>query len=113
MYKEIKLTDAKGAEEITVPMLATATTTYRYKQIFGVDFMRTDALENIENMLNLAPQLAFVMAKQAARADMTQQNTDTFLEWAEGFDSSTFTEHAGEILGVWMNSKKAGAKSKK
>lgn len=78
MYREVKL----GSH--TVPMVANAATVIRYRQIFGRDvltmFMKADADTSFFG------ELAFVMAKQAEKADMAKLNMDAYIEWAEQFN---------------------------
>ena len=49
-------------------------------------------------------ELAFIMAKQAEKADMNKLNEDIFIEWLEGFGSMAFVENAEQIIGVYMES---------
>lgn len=85
---------------------ANAATPFRYRQIFHKDLL--SILGNEEKAQNegveAVTELAFVMAKQAEKADMGKLNEDMFYEWLEGFGSMAFVNGAEDILNVYMES---------
>lgn len=82
MFRVIKI----GEKE--VEMVATAATTYRYKQIFRRDYYRELNAEDRDQYDNvdIYTRMGFVMAKQAEKADMSKLNEEDFFEWLEQFD---------------------------
>ena len=90
--------------EKDVEMLANAASPYRYKRIFREDFIKA-AFENNgkpAESLDLFTKMGYVMAMQAAKADLDKLNEDTFLEWLEGFDAKELQDAIGDIAGVYM-----------
>lgn len=85
---------------------ANAATPFRYRQIFHKDLL--SILGNEEKAQNegveAVTELAFVMAKQAEKADMGKLNEEMFFEWLEGFGSMAFVNSAEDILNVYMES---------
>ena len=85
---------------------ANAATPFRYRQIFHKDLL--SILGNEDKAQNegveSVTELAFVMAKQAEKADMGKLNEDMFYEWLEGFGSMAFVNGAEDILNVYMES---------
>ena len=89
-----------------IDFAANAATPFRYRQIFHKDLL--SILGNEEKAQNegveAITELAFVMAKQAEKADMGKLNEDLFYEWLEGFGSMAFVNGAEDILNVYMES---------
>lgn len=85
---------------------ANAATPFRYRQVFHKDLL--SILGNEEKAQNegveAVTELAFVMAKQAEKADMGKLNEDVFFEWLEGFGSMAFVNNAEDILNIYMES---------
>ena len=85
---------------------ANAATPFRYRQIFHKDLL--SILGNEEKAQNegveAVTELAFIMAKQAEKADMGKLNEEVFFEWLEGFGSMAFVNNAEDILNVYMES---------
>lgn len=100
MFKTLNI-DGKDIE-----FSANAATPFRYRQIFHKDLL--SILGNEEKAQNegveAVTELAFVMAKQAEKADMGKLNEDMFYEWLEGFGSMAFVNGAEDILNVYMES---------
>lgn len=100
MYKIVKI-DEKDME-----LTANAATPFRFKQLFQKDLMQI--LGNEERAMAEADQviaeLAYVMSKQAEKADMNKLNMDEFLTWLEGFSALAFVNASEEILSVYMDS---------
>ena len=112
MYGEVILKDPSGGKR-TVPMVANAATLIRYKQLFHSDLL--SGMINAEGNfdVDVVSKLAFVMAKQAAKADMKALNMDQFIDWLEDFDSMAFIENINEIVGIYSNSKENTSEEKK
>ena len=89
-----------------VEFSANAATPFRYRQIFHKDLL--SILGNEEKAQNegveAVTELAFIMAKQAEKADMGKLNEDVFFEWLEGFGSMAFVNNAEDILNIYMES---------
>lgn len=88
-----------------VEFTANAATPFRYKQVFQKDLLQI--LGNEEKAekegVEAVTQLAFIMAKQAEKADMGKLTTDEFLAWLEDFSAMAFVENAEDILNVYMD----------
>lgn len=112
MYGEVVLKSPNG-EKRTVPMVANAATLIRYKQLFNADLL--SGMINAEGNfdVDVVSKLAFVMAKQAAKADMKALNMNLYIEWLEEFDSMAFIENINEIVGIYSGSKGNSSKQKK
>jgi hypothetical protein len=108
MYAEIMI----GAE--LVPMEANAATPFRFKQIFHKDFlaMASKGLEDAE-AAEVGSQLAYVMAMQGAKADMTKLNEDSFYQWLEGFDPNDVILVLGKIMDLYNGNTVTTAVAKK
>ncbi len=100
MFKTITI-DGRELE-----LSANAATPFRFKQVFKKDLFailgNEDKAQN--EGVEAVTQLAFIMAKQAEKADMNKLNEDGFIEWLEGFGSMAFVESAEDILNVYMDS---------
>lgn len=82
MFKEITIGDKSFG------FLATASTSYRYKQVFHEDLLvsLTDEKQILINTIELSHKLGFIMNMQAEKADMNKLSYDNFLEWLDQFD---------------------------
>lgn len=84
---------------------ANAATPYRYKQVFKKDLLQI--LGNEEKAekegVETITELAFIMNKQAEKADMTSLDYEGFLTWLEDFGAMTFIESAEDILNIYMD----------
>ncbi len=109
MYRVIKI----GEKE--VEMVATAATTYRYKQIFRRDYYRElnsedrDKFDNVD----IYTRMGFVMAKQAEKADMSKLNEEDFFEWLEQFDPLAVSMAVDQISLLANGSKEGTVDPKK
>lgn len=85
---------------------ANAATPFRYKQIFQKDLLQILGNEEKAQQegVEAVTQLAYIMAKQAEKADMAKLSIDDFISWLEGFSPMAFVENAEEILNVYMDS---------
>ena len=100
MFKTLNI-DGKEVE-----FSANAATPFRYRQVFHKDLL--SILGNEEKAQNegveAVTELAFIMAKQAEKADMGKLNEEVFFEWLEGFGSMAFVNNAEDILNIYMES---------
>lgn len=85
---------------------ANAATPFRFKQTFKKDLF--SILGNEERAQNegveTITQLAYIMSKQAEKADMAKLNEDDFIVWLEDFSGMAFVENAEDILNIYMDS---------
>ena len=100
MFKEVVI---DGKE---VGLTANAATPFRYRQVFQKDLLQILGNEEKADTEGVAAvtELAFIMAKQAEKADMTKVNYDMFLEWLEDFSAMAFINAAEDILSVYTDS---------
>ena len=119
MFSEITLTTVEGVEK-KVPMLSHAAIPIRYKNLFHKDLMVEVASfgagsvdsEMFSNVMDMIPQLAYVMAMAAEHQDMNQLNMDKYIAWLEGFSSETFTNHSGDIINMYLGTAQGDSKPK-
>ena len=113
MLKTIQI----GEKEVN--LLANAATPFRYKMVFGEDIMV--ALNQINNsrrdegeVMDIAPQLAFIMSKQAEldREALKALTKDEYIEWLEEFESMDFVNATNEIFDLYLGTTKTTSKSK-
>lgn len=111
MFKKIKV----GGKEID--MLATASTSIRYKQIFHEDlislFQATGEKGELTDYLSISQKLGYIMAQHAAKADMEKLNEDAYMEWLDQFEPFDFVEAGGDIVKLYRGNEETSAESKK
>lgn len=92
--------------EKEVELTANAATPFRFKQVFHKDLFSIFGNESKAETegLEAVTQLAYIMSKQAEKADMNKLNEEEFIAWLEGFEPMAFAESAEEILNVYMGS---------
>ena len=100
MFKTVTI-DGKEME-----FAANAATPFRYKQVFHKDLLAIFADEqNAQTQgVEAVTELAYIMAKQAEKADMSKLNYDEFIQWLEDYSPMAFVETAEEILSVYTDS---------
>ena len=100
MFKKVTI---EGNE---IEFAANAATPFRFKQVFKKDLFAILGNEQKAETegVEAVTQLAFIMAKQAEKADMTKLTEDGFIEWLEGFGPMAFVNSAEDILAVYMDS---------
>ena len=100
MFKKITI-DGKELE-----FAANAATPFRYKQVFKKDLFAILGNEQKAEAegVEAVTELAFIMAKQAEKADMNKLSYDEFVAWLEDFGPMAFVENAEEILNTYMDS---------
>lgn len=98
MYGMVKIGDKE------VGFLANAATSFRFKNLF-----RSDLLSIISQGDNASVEdyerLAYVMAKQAEKADMNSLTDEDFYTWLEAFDFTDLMNAIPEIVGIYMQNK--------
>lgn len=112
MLKTVNLT-VSGVPTPT-PMLATGTTAIRYKMTFGHDLLvDISAMDNAQTLnYGTIAQLAYIMAMQAAHADMAALSADSYMEWLDTLDGDAIINAAPEILGAYLSSRKTSVAPK-
>lgn len=112
MYQVINIGDQ------SVPMKATAATQYRFKAVFGTDLMSVlsrayRSQEAQGEVAELIPKLGYIMAKQAdPETDWGKLNNQSFMDWAEQFDSTAMDDALLPILGIYNANTKTTSTSK-
>lgn len=108
MFKEIKIAGKK------INLLANGATPIYYKAFFKKDLLKliTEG-EGIEIATENIPELAFIMAKQADKADMGRLSQKHYIEWLELFDPLDLIYSAVEITGVYFGNSVPLEESKK
>lgn len=88
-----------------IELAANAATPFRFKQVFQKDLLQILGNEDKAEKegVEAVTQLAFIMAKQAEKADMAKLTNDEFLTWLEDFSAMAFVESAEDILNVYMD----------
>lgn len=94
--------------------VANAATAIYYKQFFKKDLLANlTSGDGIAIASDALPELAFIMAKQADKADMMHLKYETYLEWLERFDAMDIALHAEEILSVYYTDMETSVEPKK
>lgn len=115
MFKELEIRDIK------LPLLANGATPYHFKRLFGKDLLKQlTSTGEYEIASDEIPELAFIMAMQAQKADMAQLTFDKYIEWLEQFDALDMVMKSTEIADVYIGNtipkekpkKKASGKAK-
>ena len=110
MYGKITI----GEKE--VEMLANAATPYYYNQVFHEDFFEQSQKmnENTSGMtVEVFTKIAFIMAKQAEKKDMSKVNEGQFMKWLGDFEPMDLPNAMPEIVDLYMGNKAGTATPKK
>lgn len=113
MEKVIKI----GTKDVT--LAANAATPIRFRNIFGKDLLTIISEGTSSEGVNMnvasevAPQLAFLMAKTAEKADMTKLNEDKLLEWLEQFEPMDVINATEQIFSVYFGDSETEVEAKK
>lgn len=85
---------------------ANAATPFRYKQVFKSDlfYVLSDEKRAEEQGAEAIMRLAYIMNKQAEKADMNKLNEEDFISWLEGYSALAFINAADEIMSVYTDS---------
>lgn len=115
MFKELTV----GAKKIA--FLSNGLTPIFYKQLFGTDLLQ-QLTQNGEFEIagDKVPELAYVMAMQGKKADMTKLSIEGYYEWLADFEPLDIVVHGSEIAKVYLSNslpsvdpkKKANGKAK-
>ena len=89
-----------------VELAANAATPFRFKQVFHRDLLQILGNEEKAEQegVETVTMLAYIMAKQAEKADMTKLSEDGFIAWLEDFGPMAFVSAAEEILTAYVDS---------
>lgn len=99
MFKTMEI----GGKELE--LVANAATPFRFKQVFHKDLFSVLGNEEraAEEGVETITQLAYIMTKQAEKADMNKLSEDGFIDWLEDFPPMAFVDSAEEILNAYMD----------
>lgn len=111
MQKELKI----GVK--TINLLSNGITPIVYKQLFTGDLMQLISEgEGIKVADEKAPELAFVMAKQAeglSPAELMTLNRDMYYEWLMQFEPLDLTMAGAEIVNLYISTSMPTSEPKK
>lgn len=109
MYKEIQI------GEKTIGLKATASTTYRFKQVFKRDILKvmmdTSGAQQAEE--DDVMRLAYIMAMSARGEDMSKLNDDSYIGWLDQFDPMDLFVAQEDILEVFQGNRRTEETQKK
>ena len=90
--------------EKKVELSANAATPFRFKQVFHKDIFSVFGNEQKAEQegFETIAELAYIMARQAEKADMSKLNEEDFIAWLEEFGPMDFANTAEEILNAYM-----------
>lgn len=98
MYGKVKIGETETG------FLANASTPFRFKNVFNIDLIALLS-EGDEGAVDDYERLAFIMAKQAEKADMKTLTAEDFYLWLESFEFADLVEALPEIIGLYMKNK--------
>lgn len=103
MYRKIMI---EGNE---MELSANAATPFRFKQVFGKDLLAIFSNEQKAEQegLEAVSELAYIMNKQATKADMAKLTFEDFIEWLEGFGPMAFVNASEDIIAVYTDQSRA------
>lgn len=115
MLKEVRI----GGQ--LVRLFANAGTPLRYRALFKKDLIQMvsdiiDEKATNADLINMAPELAFIMNAQADRTkeELSRLTMQDYFDWVDKFeDPMGFVNAAAEILSVYINNTESTAESKK
>ena len=105
MYGKIKIGETETG------FLANASTPFRFKNVFNIDLIAVLA-KGDEGAVDDYERLAFIMAKQAEKADMSILTAEDFYTWLESYEFTDLVEALPEIIGLYMQNKKTNSDPK-
>ena len=104
-----------GENKKTVAFISNGVTPLFYKQVFNKDLLQT--LTNGDGDMEIAsdkiPELAYIMAKQAEKANMMELNYEGYLEWLATFEPLDLVIHSSEIANVYISDSLPSVEPKK
>lgn len=109
MYKVIEVGN------IAVPMEANAATPIRYRMLFKKDLLTQfqAAQDDAAKVSDTIPELGFIMAMQAAKANLSAVSFDDYLEWLEQFGPLDLLNAGGEIANLYTDNTATASEPKK
>ena len=113
MEKVIKI----GTKDVALQ--ANAATPIRYRNLFKKDLLTLISEGTRDNGVEMtvasevAPELAFIMAKSAEKADMSKLNEVKFLEWLEQFEPMDVVNATESIFSVYFGDAETIVEAKK
>lgn len=97
-----------------VSFVANAATPLYYKQFFKKDLLKQlNSGDGLEIAGDSIPELAFIMAKQADKADMMHLKYEHFIQWLECFDPLDIVLHSEDIITTYFNDLETSVEPKK
>lgn len=107
----------RGVVEINgekVEMLSTASSPYRFRQVFHEDFLlksrkfatSEDEEESITEAIDVFIKMGFIMAMQASGADMAKLDYDAFLKWLDKYESNGLMQAVDDIAEIYKGQEK-------
>lgn len=91
--------------------LANASTPFRFKNVFNIDLISLLS-KGDDGAVDDYERLAFIMAKQAEKADMSTLTAEDFYTWLESYEFTDLVEALPEIIGLYMQNKKTNSDPK-
>jgi len=109
MYKEIKV----GIK--TIPMEANGATPIRYKMLFRKDLLSEfqGAEADSTRVSDMIPELAYIMAMQAAKERLADKTMEDYIEWLEQFAPLDLLNAGGEIASLYISNMQESSTPKK
>lgn len=96
MYRELQI----GKK--TIGFLSNGATPLYYKMLFKKDLLSMVNGTDMEIAQDNIPELAFIMAKQADKADMSKLSFEQYVEWVSLFEALDLVMAGAEIAGVYI-----------
>lgn len=108
MFKEIKIGDKD------VSLLANGATPIRYRNLFHKDIIsKMNGEISADEAVEMASELAFIMAMSADKADMATLNRDAYDEWLEQFETFDIVQASEQIFSVYVGQEVTTSTAKK
>ena len=97
MLRELQI----GAK--TIKFLSNGATPLFYKMMFRKDIIKELHGDSIEIASDNIPELGFIMAKQADKADMMHLTMEMYIEWLSLFEPLDLIMAGGDIANVYLS----------
>lgn len=102
MYGKIKIGETETG------FLANASTPFRFKNVFNIDLIAVLA-KGDEGAVDDYERLAFIMAKQAEKADLSTLTDEDFYQWLEQYEFDDLIEAIPAVVGLYMRNKQTNS----
>lgn len=96
MYRELQIGNK------TIAFQSNGATPLYYKMLFKKDLLSMVNGSDLEIATDNIPELAFIMAKQADKADMSKLNFEMYVEWISIFEPLDLVMAGADIAGVYI-----------